>query len=182
MKNKIYLILTFLLCQFVNAQNVGVEKSILTIQMGFLGVWINHESRLSNQIALRSELGFDGGVRGGDLVGKTIYALTPKLGLEPRWYYNIVKREAKGRYITNNSANFLTLGINYYPDWFVISNRDNVSISNQMTIIPKWGICRSISKSNFNYELGIGLGKRYYFEAQEWETAADLHLRIGYTF
>jgi hypothetical protein len=62
MKNKIYLILTFLLCQFVNAQNVGVEKSISTIQMGFLGVWINHESRLSNQIALRSELGFDGGV------------------------------------------------------------------------------------------------------------------------
>lgn len=176
------IIILLLFCHVASAQNEGLEKSIYNSQAGFFGLWINNESKLSNQLVLRSEIGFDGGVRGGDFVGKTIYALTPKLGLEPRWYYNIVKREATGKFIKNNSANFLTLGINYYPDWFVISNRDNVNVSNQMTLIPKWGIRRSISESNFNYELGIGLGKRYYFEAQEWETAADLHLRIGYTF
>ncbi|RTY80969.1 hypothetical protein EKL97_09485 [Flavobacterium sp. LS1P28] len=182
MRKIIYLFMLLLFCDVASAQNEGLEKSIYNVQAGFFGLWINHESRLSNQLVLRSEIGFDGGVRGGDFVGKTIYALTPKLGLEPRWYYNIVKREATGKVIKNNSANFLTLGINYYPDWFVISNRDNVNVSNQMTLIPKWGIRRSISESNFNYELGIGLGKRYYFEIREWETAADLHLRIGYTF
>jgi hypothetical protein len=64
-----------------------------------------------------------------------------------------MKRELKGKYSANNSADFWTRVINYYPDWVVISDRDNGSVSNQMMIFPKWGIGRSISKSNFNYEL-----------------------------
>jgi hypothetical protein len=58
------LILTFLLCQFMNAQNEGVEKSNSTIQIGFVGVWINRESRFSNELSLRTGIGFDGGIRG----------------------------------------------------------------------------------------------------------------------
>ena len=76
----------------------------------------------------------------------------------------------------------MALGINYFPDWFVISNDGNTSVPNQISIIPKWGIRRTIAQSNFNYELGIGFGRRFYFDSKEWETAADLHVRIGYTF
>ena len=48
----------------MNAQNEIVEKSNSTIQLGFVGVWINRESRFSNELSLRTEIGFDGGIRG----------------------------------------------------------------------------------------------------------------------
>lgn len=179
---KIYFILALLLINYAGkAQNTGVEKSINTIQTGLLGVWVNNEFRLSNEISLKSEFGMIAGFSG--CTGcETVYGLAPELTLEPRWYYNILKRVEKGKTITNNSANFATISFRYYPDWFVISNSSNAFIENQITIIPKWGIKRTISKSNFNYEIGIGIGKRYYFDAQVWDTTADLLIRIGYTF
>ena len=179
---KIILIITILAISFAGkAQETGVEKSMFSLQAGFLGAWINNEVRLSNEISLKSEFGLDVGLRGCSDC-ETQYVLAPVLTLEPRWYYNIEKRSAKGKVIKNESANFVSLGFTYYPDWFVISNATNAYIENQIIIIPKWGIKRAISNSNFNYELGIGIGKRCYFDADEWETAADLLIRIGYTF
>lgn len=168
--------------QIGTAQSAGVEKSVYTIQTGFLGVWFNQEARISKEVVLRSEVGFDGGIRGGDLVGKTIIGLTPVLAVEPRWYYNIIQRGVDGKESRNNSANFLALGIKYHPDWFVIGNRNDLSVDEQISVIPKWGIRRAIANSSFNYELGLGIGKRYFTVLKEWETAVDLHVRIGYSF
>jgi hypothetical protein len=171
------LILAF---QSISAQNTGVEKSIYNVQTGFLGFWINNEYRLSNEISLRSEVGLDAGFSScSDCT--TTYGLTPVLTLEPRWYYNITKRNSKNRG-ANNSANFLALNIKYLPDLFVISNNDYARVENQISIIPKWGIRRNIGYSNFNYEAGIGIGYRFYLDENFSEKAADLHLRIGYTF
>lgn len=181
MKKIIFIISVLLVCHTTTAQNTGVEKSIYSIETGVLGIWVNNEYRLSNEISLKSEFGMIAGFRGCSDCD-TQYALTPELTLEPRWYYNIMKRSTKGKIIKNNSANFVTLAFRYYPDWFVISNSPNAYVENQVTIIPKWGIKRTISNSNFNYELGLGIGKRYYFDANEWETAADLLIRIGYSF
>ncbi|SHG15324.1 hypothetical protein [Flavobacterium defluvii] len=180
MKQSIFIFLFCLIIQINYSQNSGVEKSIFNIQTGFLGVWVNNELRLSNQISLRSEIGLDAGLRGCSDCD-TKYALAPVITLEPRWYYNINKRilQNKG---SNNSANFLTLAIKYHPDLFVISNTDNTYVSNQIAFIPKWGIRRNIGNSNFNYEAGIGIGYKYYIDEKQFETAADLHLRIGYTF
>lgn len=181
MKKIIFIITIALVSVVAKAQNSGVEKSIFSVEAGFLGAWVNNEVRLLNEIGLKSELGMDVGLRGCSDCD-TEYALAPVVTLEPRWYYNIEKRSGKGKIIKNNSANFATLSLRYYPDWFVISNATNANVENQITIIPKWGIKRTISNSNFNYELGIGIGKRYYFDTEEWDTAADLLIRIGYTF
>ena len=112
---------------------------------------------------------------------------TPVITAEPRWYYNLAKRNRKGKNTINNSANFLTLRISYHPDWFTISNYDNVRVAEQISFIPEWGIKRTIG-SHFVYELGIGIGYRYYFLKQygflgnEGEVAANLHFRLGYGF
>lgn len=179
-KTNYTLLLSLLTCLSASSQNNGVEKDIYSIQTGFLGVWINNEHRIFNEISLRSEIGFDSGFRGCSGC-TTTYAIVPVINLEPRWYYNINKRNAKNQK-TNNSANFITLEINYYPNWFVISNLNNTYISNQVAIIPKWGIRRNIGNSNFNYEAGIGIGRRFYLDEKFSDTTADLHLRIGYTF
>ena len=180
--------LTFFGLGFIaEAQEASVEKSTSGIQTGFLGVWAHNEAKLSNQIALRSEIGFDSGIFGGGLYNETGFMLTPVITLEPKWYYNLNKRSLKSKRISGNSGNFVSLKSSYNPDWFVISNYDNVNIVNQIAIIPTWGIRRNIGE-HFNYETGIGLGYRYYFAKSngyfenESEVALSLHLRIGYRF
>ena len=168
-------------------QEISVEKSIYGIQTGFLGVWVHNESRLTNEISLRSEIGFDSGIFGGSFYDKTGFLMTPVITLEPKWYYNLEKRNSKSKNIKNNSGNFIGLKTSYNPDWFVISNYDNIRVVNQISIIPKWGIRRNIG-NHFNFEAGIGLGYRYIFAksagylTNESEATLDLHLRIGYTF
>lgn len=182
------LMLAFLGCTLTTlSQDVTVEKSIYGIQTGFLGIWIHNESKLSNQIVLRSELGLDTGIWGGSYYNKTGFLLAPVLTLEPRWYYNLNKRVEKNRRTDGNSGNFIALKTSYHPDWFVISNYDNVRVISDISIIPTWGIKRNIGK-HLNYETGIGVGYMYTFaeaagyQSNEGEVGVNLHLRFGYRF
>jgi hypothetical protein len=177
-----FLILTF--TSFSQEKTISVEKSIFGIQTGLLGAWVHNESRLSNSISLRSEMGLDIGVFGSDVNDNNGFILIPVIRLEPRWYYNLEKRNAKGKNIKNNSANFLTVNLSYSPDWFYISNKDNINIISSFAIVPKWGIKRSIG-NYFTYETGIGIGYVAYLEDylnKNGGVGLDLHLRIGYTF
>ncbi len=185
---KYVLTLTFCgLAWFVKSQDTSVENSTYGIQTGVLGVWAHREIRLSNEIALRVEVGMDAGFWGGSFYPKNGYLMTPVIKIEPRWYYNLDKRKSKSKNIEGNSGNFLTVQASYNPNWFVISNYDNIEVVNQVALIPTWGIKRNIG-SHFTYETGIGLGYRYYFaksagySKNEGEVAVNLHLRIGYRF
>lgn len=107
---KITLTLMFFgLTLIVKSQNASVEKSTYGIQTGFLGIWAHNETKLSNQIALRSEIGFDSGIWGGDFYDGTGFLMTSVITLEPRLYYNLNKRVNKSRRIDGNSGNFISL-------------------------------------------------------------------------
>lgn len=185
---KFFLTLAFCGLSFIaTSQTAGVEQSTYGLQTGFLGIWLHNESRLSNEFALRSEIGFDSGIWAGSYYDKTGFLLAPVLTLEPRWYYNLNKRQEKSKRIDGNSGNFLSLKTSYHPDWFVISNYENVRVISDISIIPTWGIRRNLG-NHFNYEAGAGLGYRYIFakssgySKNESEAALNLHLRIGYRF
>lgn len=169
------------------SQTASVEKSTYGIQTGFLGIWVHNESKLSNQFALRSELGLDTGIFGNDINDVDGLLLAPAITVEPRWYYNLNKRENKSKRIDGNSGNFISIKTTYHPDWFVISNVNNINLISDISIIPTWGIRRNIG-NHFNYEVGFGLGYVHYFKEDnvilldENEVTANLHLRIGYRF
>jgi len=97
------------------------------------------------------------------------------------------KRAAKSKNTTRNSANFLSMKTSYNPDWFVVSNKENLQIISQIAVVPTWGIRRAPTK-HFNYEFGFGLGYRYQFYKQagysqdESGVAVNIHFRVGYTF
>ena len=58
-------LLTLTLCGltfFGKSQDASVEKSSFGIQTGVLGIWAYNEAKLSNSIALRTEIGFDFGI------------------------------------------------------------------------------------------------------------------------
>ena len=187
MKKSALTLILFGLTFIAESQNAGVEKSTFGIQTGFLGIWIHNESRLSNEFALRSELGLDTGIYGNDFNDINGFLLAPTLTLEPRWYYNLEKRESKSRRTDGNSGNFISIKTTYHPDWFVISNEDNINFISDISIVPTWGIRRNFGM-HFTFETGIGIGYVHYFKEKnvilfgENDVAVNLHLRIGYRF
>ena len=175
---KIITLLFLSLSVLCDAQNASVEKSVFGIQTGFLGIWIHNESKLSNTITLRSEIGLDAGILFTDFEGRSGFLLAPVLTLEPRFYYNLNKRNSKLKDISNNSGTFISLKTSYHPDWFVISDITD-HITSDISFIPTWGIRRNIGV-HFNYEAGAGIGYRFF--SNESEAVGNLHLRIGYVF
>lgn len=168
------------------SQDVSVEQSVFGIQTGFLGSWIHHEAKLSNQFALRSELGIDVGYYENRIFNQSGFIGGIAITLEPRWYYNLEKRDAKGKRIDGNSGTFFSLKTTYHPDVILFSTDDNVNLISDFSIVPTWGIRRNIG-NHFNYEAGIGVGYINYIDEantiyEEPDVAVNLHLRIGYRF
>lgn len=160
-------------------ESKAVEKSIYNLQVGTVGIWFNNEMKLKDNIALRLEVGLFSEIFEG--VG---YYMAPEVSIEPRYYYNILKRLKKGKDIANNAADFFTLKLNYRSDLFEINNLNGRAADVSYAIIPKWGIRRNLG-SKFNYELGLGIG---YFDfiktrnpVSEFDDGlhVELHLRIG---
>ncbi len=184
------ILLTLTLCGltlFAKAQENSVEKSTFGVETGFLGLWANHEARLSNKFTLRTEIGLNAGILGGSAYEGSKFVLTPVITLEPRWYYNLDKRKANSKDISNNSGNFFALKTSYNPDWFAISDAENANPLSSFSITPTFGIRRNIG-NHFYFETGIGVGYRHYFGDEavnlELKDKLDLnvHLRFGYKF
>ncbi|RZJ62656.1 MAG: hypothetical protein EOO45_22355 [Flavobacterium sp.] len=178
-----------LLCSFLtaNAQDTGVAKSIFNVQTGPIGLWVSNEARLANTFALRTEIGLDLWIYESNY-DRSGAVLAPSIKVEPRWYYNIEKRAAKGKYTANNSANAITIAVKYTPDLLIGGHPDYVNLPNELSITPKWIMRRTIAKSNFNYELGGGIGYVTYLTESDIrmndgaDVLVDIHARIGYTF
>ncbi len=184
-----YFFLFVVLCTFnVQGQEASVEKSIYGIQTGFWGVWGYNETKLSPEWALRSEVGlFDylGLVEG--------LSLEPVLTVEPRLYFNLKKRLAKGKRIDGNSGGFFGLKTRFRPDVFSVPvNTYRTQKNPSVAFIPTIGARKNIG-SHLNYELGFGLGVEYfqkgwdpYFNGGTQNTdsklfyAFNIHLRIGF--
>lgn len=183
------------ICFSTQAQSTTVEKSIFGIQTGVAGLWLNNESKLSNTIALRSEMGVEHDFTVGDHYDGAGFIFQPVLTLEPRYYYNLEKRNANRKKTNNNSGNYLSIKTSYHPDWFVLNLADNYTKTADLAIIPSWGIKRQIA-NHFTYEAAAGLGYRIVYLKDNSQSGSiqnadgaisrnqytpHLHLRIGYT-
>jgi hypothetical protein len=154
-----------------DAQEASVEKSVFGIQIGLLGVWAHNELRLSNQVALRSEIG---------LSGPNTCNIKPMLALEPRWYYNLNKRVEKGKRIDGNSGDYVSLRTSYH--FHDISDPETSSGLDNLLIIPSWGMRRNIG-NHFNYEAGIGVGLGISRDTKiKVGLTTNVILKIGYRF
>ncbi|WP_299100811.1 hypothetical protein [uncultured Winogradskyella sp.] len=185
----IVLFVLFLGSQFLFSQDeisednkIASVNNVYGIQLGVLGVWCHYEKKITKTITLRSELGLDFGFRKGVLTNNNVvFAFIPNIVLEPRWYYNFKNRVEKGRSVRANSGGFLGLKLQYLPDFFVISNKKNLSVSESISFIPKIGY-RKVWDSNLVFESAFGIGKQYGFESNLNDISVDLTFRIGYNF
>lgn len=177
------LLIIILFSSIANAQNnKSVKKSLFSIQTGTIGIWVNNELRLSDEIALRTEIGLY-----TEIVKGIGFFMAPEITLEPRWYYNIKKRVSNKLDISNNSANFFTIKTNFRSNIFEISNYEDKRAEKSIAFIPKWGVRRGLG-TNFNYELGLGIGylsyinQKYFNVSDSDGIVIDAHIRLSYTF
>ncbi|TXD53064.1 MULTISPECIES: hypothetical protein [unclassified Polaribacter] len=179
-KNIIIIIIIILFYSF--SLIAQVEKSINSVQIGTVGVWFQNETKLSNSIALRTEVGLYTEIWAG-----SGFFMAPEISFEPRWYYNLKKRKFKNKDISNNSGNFLTIETSYRSSIFEFGTLDSKLAENGFSIIPKWGIRRNLGK-RFNYELGVGIGYLEFINQKHFTLSdsdgiiVDAHIRIGYNF
>jgi len=156
------------------SEKVSVEKSILSIQTGYFGTWINHELKFHKKFALRTEVGTE--YRLKFAIKQSFDSLKNQVSifLEPKYYFNLKKRESKNKNIKNNAGNYISL-------------RTNINILNNLetgeiyfhTLTPTYGIRRNIT-SHFNLELSFGYGISYSNSLITLEAMPSL--RVGYVF
>ena len=175
-------ILSILLClvyfisfsQKKSSEKVSVEKSILSIQTGYFGTWINHELKFRKKFALRTELGTE--YRLKFAIKQSFDSLKNQVSifLEPKYYFNLIKRESKNKNIKNNAANYISLRTNFN----ILNNLENGEIYFH-TLTPTYGIRRNIT-SHFNLELSFGYGISYSYSLITLEAMPSF--RVGYVF
>lgn len=169
---------------FSQEKEYSVEESIYGFQTGLFGAWVYNEIKLNSEFTLKTEIGLDAGYSYSDFRSpKSQYVLIPSLSVEPRWYYNLKKRAKKGRSTTNNAANFLSLKTTYNPNWFAITNSNNLNFASVFRIIPSWGIRRDLG-ANFDFDLRLGVGYGFAFDKISSASGllADFSVRFGYSF
>ena len=177
---KFTLLIIFYLIYFIpfsqkkSSEKVSVEKSILSLQTGYFGTWINHELKLHNQFALRTEVGTE--YRLKFAIKQSFDSLKNQVSifLEPKYYFNLTKRESKNKNIKNNAANYISLRTNFN----ILNNLENGEIYFH-TLTPTYGIRRNIT-SHFNLELSFGYGISYSNSVITLEAMPSF--RVGYVF
>lgn len=174
--------LAFATASAQNAENKLQNKVEAGVHL--LGVGANYEFALSGSFVLQGQLSYDVGLFGSSDNVNSISSMV--VGVEPRYYYNIHKRNRKGKNTKWNAANFLSVNLSYHPDVLSSVNmKHNVSVNKQIAIAPMWNLRRNIKGSDFNYEFGVGLSfNTIYYEHIKNEHTVDpaLNVKIGYNF
>jgi len=157
--------LLLLFSKHVFSQEATLEKSITAINIPLIGLNVSHEFRLASRLSLKGELGLSYTYSYSGLTGAT-ETLFPYLACQPRWYYNLYKRERKSKKTFGNSANFFGLYGFYQP--IISSLLDKEVVSKRILAVrPMWGLRRQLGKKiSFEFMIGyqvLGLNFGYNF-------------------
>lgn len=182
MKKISYLIL-ILSTQLVHAQQTSIEKNLTEVQIGLFGINVNYETKLVDKLSLRISAELQPNSLDNNFYGKTEFIISPIINIEPRFYYNFKTRAKKGKNNNHNAANYFSLQMQYMPDWFVISNIDNLQSYNQINFIPTYGFRRNFSeKFNYEFKFGYGYGTLIDSNYKASGRVIDLSFKVGYVF
>lgn len=196
MKN--YIVLGFVLICFIakaqdtqEVEKVSVEKSLNSVQLGLFSLSFQNESRLDRKITLRSEIGLMTGTsihEYPDGHKEKSFLIVPFVNVEPRWYYSLDRRSRLKKNTKNNSSNYVSLLTSFVSTRTALVNTKDFETAPYISIIPEYGIRRSIRKHFFvEYYAGVGyrhnfFDKSYSYTYDENQTIFDIQFKFGYIF
>jgi len=88
-----------------------------------------------------------------------LYDLSPKLTIQQLWFYNREKRSEKGRSISGNSGNFISLRL--YSRGPSASSNFTRKTDIEFAVGPTWGLQRKYGQ---NFSLFFDIGPVYYLD------------------
>jgi hypothetical protein len=153
-KQTLFILLLLTTTPFFAQDELSVEESLWGIQAGFTPFGVQHELKLSNRIALRSDLGFVFAPTFGKFTG------SPLIQVGPKYYYNFKRRSEKNKEVRNNSGNFVSLNLIYSVLEYEALG---FQVFPQLSLVPMYGLRRNIS-NHFNFEFATGLGYGVLFQ------------------
>jgi hypothetical protein len=176
---KIYLIALSMVCLPLTAQNMAsieIPSGIAFVYgLDYHPVWYTQ---------LKPTVGFEWA--NSSFIGKSSeihYAFI----VEQRYYYNMLKRQSKGKNTLNKSANFISLKPAYIFSrgkfdknsfWGELTGNNRYNIHTYYCT-ANWGLRRAIGQ-RFYFDGNIGLGPSYSTRYHEWGTAFELNFNFGF--
>jgi len=156
-----------------SGQDVRVDRTH-SIKATYLGLTYAYEQPVSKRSILNIELGLSSGF-GYVWTSADYWGIYPSFRLEPRLYYNYLKRKSVNKKTTNNSANYIALSFDYHPAFGIGKDLENIQSA---ALIPKVGLRRSVlDKLFFEFATGYGPGKS---EEKDWIGVLAFDLKIGF--
>ncbi len=174
---KVMLVGFFIFLTVVLYAQENKVKSNHNVKATFLGLSYAFEQPVAQRTVVNFELMFAGGLGSSFFVGD-YWLIAPIMRVEPRYYYNYMRREGKGKKVINNSASYISFVVDYQLGVSIGSN--NVEAARALCLIPEWGLKRTIGK-HFVFEFATGIGA-YTSEVDEWQPTFGLDLKLGYSF
>lgn len=134
-------------------------------RVNFLNPGIVYEVPVSSSsiISMNAGIGYSGAypkLTRSDLQSGFLYAITPFVNIQYRFFYNLNERAREGKLTDNNSGNFISLRFKVrgpsIDDNFIRKTSYDFAIS------PTWGIQRSYG----NFNLLFSVGPQLYFDTE----------------
>lgn len=169
------IILIFINPAILSGQTDEVE-SIHSIKATIIGLTYSYDQLIFKPITINFEFTVGGGL-GSNWKAHDYWLIVPSVRLEPRYYYNFYKRSLNDKIVTNNSSNFISLSADYQ---FNVNTGGNAHHEEYFSLIPKWGLRRSLGY-HFFYEGAAGAGV-YLSSTEKFKALIGPDLRFGYAF
>ena len=145
--------------EFKSFLKESLDDTKFAFKLSFLFPSVGAEAKLAEKFSLdfSTRLGINAGATstgsGSSQQLKFYFFPQPVLHIEPKWNYNIVKRNKLGKKTSKFSSNFLSLHTAY-----------NFKVSaytfNYLVIGPTWGMQRNFAKYGyFKFKTGLGYRK-----------------------
>jgi hypothetical protein len=167
-----------ILCQTLHSQNIASIEYEVPLGVSFVYGFDRHPE-FYTQVKTNVSFSF-GAYREYPFDDHKVnwFATLCGLTIEQRYYYNISKRQAKGKSTIHRSANFLSVkpSVRYC---FYQKNRTDLTGWYLYSCPVNWGLRRAMGK-RFYFDGSIGVGPAYYAFDKYWAPMLELNLCFGF--
>ncbi len=168
MKSKVQLIL---LITILFSIQIGYAQSTENHHKVYIPFWIGagygYEWSVADEVTINAQIDMRVYI-GDDDFAIDNFVFSPRLTIEPRYYYNLKKRAEQGKSIQLNSANYVSLDMSFELDAGFGGIRDWPQ--NTLRILPTWGLRRELAE-HFTIDFGVYAGyKLKEIGDRNWDT------------